>query len=128
MSHDASHPVAKSPRASAFWLFFALAMVLLLLFWGATVWLTRWQAGDAEPEESLRAEFRVKTLAEVRADDAKKLEAYAWIDRAKGTVQIPVTEAMKLVLPEINTQPKAAYPVATPAPAVAPTPAAPVKP
>lgn len=125
MSHDASNPVAKPPRASALWLFFALAMVLLLLFWGATVWLTRWQGGDAEPEETLRAEFRVKTLAEVRADDAKKLEAYAWVDRAKGSVQIPITEAMKLVLPEINTQPKAAYPVATPAPVAAPTPAAP---
>jgi hypothetical protein len=131
MSHDASNPVAKSPRASALWLFFALAMVLLLLFWGATVWLTRWQGGDAEPEEAARAEFRAKTLAELRADNAKKLEAYAWVDRAKGSVQIPITEAMKLVLPEINTQPKAAYPVATPAP-VAPTPsatpAAPVKP
>lgn len=132
MSHDASNPDAKFPRASALWMFFALAIVLLLLFWGATAWLTRWQGGDSEPEEAARAEFRAKTLAEVRADDAKKLEAYAWVDRAKGSVQIPITAAMKLVLPEINTQPKAAYPVATPAPVVAPTPtatpAAPAKP
>lgn len=106
-------------------MFFALAMVLLLLFWGATVWLTRWQGGDAEPEEAARAEFRAKTLAELRADNAKKLEAYAWVDRAKGSVQIPIAEAMKLVLPEINIQPKAAYPVAAPATAVPPTPAAP---
>ena len=91
--------------------------MLLLIFWGANIWLTRWQGGDAEPEESLRAEFRAKTLAELRANDAKKLESYAWVDRAKGSVQIPITEAMKLVVSEINnTKPHAAYPVATPPP------------
>lgn len=115
-------------------LVFAWAMALLLLFGGATLWLTGWQGGDADPEEAQRAEFRVKTLAELRADNAKKLESYAWVDRAKGSVQIPIAEAMKLVVADINkSQPRAAYPIATPAPAatpaaspsVAPTPATP---
>ena len=60
--------------------YFVSAVVMLLLFGGATLWLTRWQGGDADPEEAQRAEFRVKTLAELRADNAKKLESYAWVD------------------------------------------------
>lgn len=121
MSNDTSIPTAKTRKAPSVWPFFALAMVLLLIFWGANLWLTRWQAGNAEPEEAVRAEFRAKTLAELQADNAKKLESYAWVDRAKGSVQIPIAEAMKLVVSDINnTKPHAAYPVATPAPAPAP--------
>jgi len=97
-------------------------MVLLLLFGGATLWLTHWQGGDADPEEAQRAGLRIKTLAELRADNAKKLESYAWLDRAKGSVQIPIAEAMKLVLADINkTQPRTAYPVATPPPLATPS-------
>ena len=103
--------------------FFAWAMVLLLLFGGATLWLTGWQAGNADPEEARRAEFRAKTLAELRADNAKKLNSYAWVDRANGRVQIPIAEAMKLVLADINkTRPRAAYPAATPEPTATPAP------
>ncbi|MFA7344793.1 MAG: hypothetical protein WC003_10845 [Terrimicrobiaceae bacterium] len=126
MSDDSSNPAAKIPKAPAFWSFFLLAMLLLLLFCGANLWLTRGRGGDADPEEAQRAELRSKTLAELRADDAKKLESYAWVDRAKGSVQIPIAEAMKLVVAEINkSQPRAAYPVATPAPAAAPGPTGP---
>jgi len=124
MPNSASNPATKIPKSPALWLFFALAMALLLLFWGATTWLSGWQGGDANPEEAERAGFRTKTLAELRADNAKKLDSYAWIDRAKGRVQIPIAEAMKLVLAEINTPPRPAYPVATPEPAAAPSPAA----
>ena len=60
--------------------------------------------------------MRIKNLAELRAENSKKLDSYAWVDRAKGTVQIPITEAMRQVVSDINTQkPRAAYPVATPA-------------
>ena len=129
MSDDVSNPAEKARKAPFIWPFFALAMLLLLIFWGATIWLTRWQGGDAEPEESLRAEFRAKTLAELRANDAKKLESYAWVDRAKGSVQIPITKAMQLVVADINNiKPHTAYPVATPpppAPTASPSPAKP---
>ena len=124
MPNDASNPAAKIRKAPSFWLFFALAMALLFLFLGATIWLARWQSGDADPEEAARAEFRAKTLVELRAGNTRKLESYAWIDRAKGSVQIPIAEAMKLVLSEINTPPRAAYPVAAPEAAAAPPPAA----
>lgn len=129
MSHDAYKPAAQAPKIPGLWAFFLFALVLLFLFWGVNTWLTRWNAGNAEPEEVLRAEFRTKTLSDLRAEESTKLDTYAWVDRAKGTVQIPINEAMKLVLEDINSaQPRAAYPVATPAP-VAPTePVAPVAP
>ncbi|MEI6491680.1 MAG: hypothetical protein WCO94_03950 [Verrucomicrobiota bacterium] len=103
-------------------------MLLLILFWGATIWLTRWQGGDTDPEEAQRAELRIKTLAELRADDAKKLESYAWVNRSNGSVQIPIADAMKLVLAEINTQRRAAYPAATPVPTAMPAAPAPATP
>lgn len=121
MSHDDHRPAEQARKTPGLWAFFLFALVLLFLFWGVNTWLTRWNGGNAEPEEIQRAEFRSKTLAEMRAEDSKKLDAYAWVDRAKGTVQIPIAEAMKLVQEEINsTQPRAAYPVATPAAPVAP--------
>lgn len=129
MQKNAPDPAAKPPSRLALWLFFAAAMALLLLFWGATAWLAHGRGGDADPEEAARAEFRAKTLAELRADNAKKLETYAWVDRAKGSVQIPIEEAMKLVVADINnTRPRPAYPVATPAPAAAPSTPAPATP
>lgn len=97
--------------------FFLPAFLLLLLFWGVTMWLTRWQGGETEPEEAQRAVLRAKYLAELRADNVKKLGSYAWLDRTKGSVQIPITEAMKLTVAELATiPPHAAYPVATPVP------------
>lgn len=126
MPPAATHSAAK--RAPLFWVLFAF--VLLGLFWVATLWITRFQAGNPDPEEAARAELRSKTLAELHADDAKKLDSYAWIDRAKGTVQIPIQEAMLLVLPQLNANaPHAAYPVvAAPAISAPVTPAAPVAP
>jgi len=126
---DNSHmPTSRMSRQPLLWPFFVLGLLLLLLFWGVNMWLTRGLEGNVEPEEAQRAEVRAKNLAELRADDAKKLESYAWVDRAKGSVQIPIAEAMKLVAAELaSSPPRPAYPVATPAPAAAPaisTPAA----
>ena len=123
MPEENSNRTAQAKSLPGLRSFIVWAVVLLLLFGGATLWLTRWQGGDADPEEAQRAEFRVKTLAELRADNAKKLESYAWVDRANGSVRIPIAEAMKLVLADINkTQPRAAYPVATPGPTATPAP------
>jgi len=122
MPEEISNRIPQEQRPPGLRSFFAWAMLLPLLFGGATLWLTRWQGGGADPEEAQRAELRIKTLAELRADNAKKMESYAWVDRAKGSVQIPIAEAMKLVLADLNkTQPQAAYPIATPPPVATPT-------
>lgn len=101
-------------RQPAIWPFFIIGLAMLLLFWGINRWLTD-GGGNAEPEEAARAVLRIKNLADLRAENAAKLEKYAWVDRAKGSVQIPIKQAMDLVLPELNaSQPHAAYPIATP--------------
>jgi hypothetical protein len=111
-------------KPPAHWLFVFLGLALFLLFCGGTLWLTGWTAGNAEPEEAARAALRIKTLADLRADNAKKLGEYAWVDRAKGSVQIPIQRAMERVLPELNaSRPHAAYPIIVPvAPPATPTP------
>ena len=131
MSHEAS--ISGSRKAPSLWPFFALGLLMLLLFWGANKWLIGSGASNPEPEEAARAGLRTKNLADLRTENAQKLEKYAWADRAKGTVQVPIAEAMKLVLSDLNASaPRPAYPVvvtpAAPAPApaaAAPAPAAP---
>lgn len=63
------------------------------------------------------------------AENEIKLNTYAWVDQAKGSVQIPVAEAMKLVLANLNDiKPAPAYPVldsaGNPLPASTPVPSA----
>ena len=51
------------------------------------------------------------------AENAQKLQEYAWVDKAKGTVQIPIERAMELTIAELNSKkPTPAGPIATPAP------------
>lgn len=116
---------ATSTTRKQLWPFFLAGLVMILLFWGINKWLMG-GSGNPEPEEAARAEVRIKNLADLRAENAAKLEKYAWVDRAKGSVQIPVTQAMELVLPELNaSRPRAAYPVVTTPAAPAPAPAQP---
>jgi len=117
---------ATTRKQPALWPIFLAGLVMLLLFWGINKWVMD-GAGNPEPEEAARAEVRIKNLADLRVEEAAKLEKYAWVDRAKGSVQIPVAKAMEIVLPELNaSKPRAAYPVvAAPAPATAPASAQP---
>ncbi|MEI6033452.1 MAG: hypothetical protein WCS65_04105 [Verrucomicrobiae bacterium] len=120
-------PAPSKPPARR--MFFVLALALLFLFLGANAWLTGWAGGEADPEEAARAELRSKALAEVRADSAARLSRYAWVNRANGSVQIPIEQAIERVLPELNSsRPHAAYPIAQPAAAATPVPAQPARP
>ena len=107
------------------WRVLAGGMILLLLFVLAVKLLTG--LAPAPDEDAARAAERAKTYAELQAENAKKLENYAWADKAKGAVQIPIERAMGLVLAELNSkQPAPAGPISTPAPspAASPSPAA----
>ena len=50
-----------------------------------------------EDTEQLRGDARVKKLAALRAEDEVKLNHFGWINKEKGTVQIPIEHAMELV-------------------------------
>ena len=76
--------------------------------------------GACPDEDAARAAERAKAYPDLQAENAKKLENYAWADKAKGTVQIPIERAMELAIVELNSkQPAPAGPIATPAPSPA---------
>jgi len=113
------------------WLVLAGGFLLLLLFVIAVRLLTG--LAPAPQEDAARAAERTKAHQELEAENAKKLQNYAWVDKAKGTLQIPIERAMELAIVELNSKkPTAAGPIATPAPSPAaspaPAPAAPAAP
>ena len=46
---------------------------------------------------------RAQRLADLRAHEQQQATAYAWIDRPRGVVQLPLERAMTLTVQEINT-------------------------
>ncbi len=134
------HPATSNQPANkkpVFWIFIT-ALIGLTLFIGINNYLRGDTSSDLYPEDAARDEVRVKNLADLKTENEAKLHSYAWVDRAKGKIQIPIEEAMKLVLVEIGgKKPTATYPIvgvesamSAPAPAApvpaAPAPAAPV--
>ena len=109
-------------RSRPLWLVLTGGFLLLLLF----VIAVRLLMGLAPPpdEDVARAAERAKAHQELEAENTQKLQNYAWVDKAKGTVQIPIGRAMELAIVELNSKkPAAAGPIATPAPSPAASPA-----
>jgi len=97
------------------WILLPGAAVLLVLFWALSAWLSSAARPEGDPVENARSEERMKAMAALRTEDAKKLNSFAWVDRTTGAVQIPIDLAMELVLPELQSvKPRPAYPVASP--------------
>ena len=130
------HPATSNQPANkkpVFWIFIT-ALIGLTLFIGINNYLRGDTSSDLYPEDAARDEVRVKNLADLKTENEAKLHSYAWVDRAKGKIQIPIEEAMKLVLVEIGgKKPTATYPIvgvesamSAPAPAAPAAPAAPV--
>jgi hypothetical protein len=71
------------------------AVVVACLIFVALVWKMR-QYTTPEPLGAQRAAERTKALADSRGADADALNTVGWVDQAKGTVRIPIAEAMKL--------------------------------
>jgi uncharacterized protein (DUF58 family) len=106
-----------------FWLVLAGGFALLLIFIIAVRLLTA--VAPAPDADAARAAERAKAHQELEAENAQKLHQYAWVDKAKGTVQIPIERAMDLAIAELNSKhPTPAGPIATPAPSPAASPEA----
>ncbi len=73
---------------------------LLLVFLVAS----KWVAAPVPDEDAARSAERRKTLVTTQKDSRKKLESYAWANKEKGQVQIPIAHAMELTLSEINAK------------------------
>ncbi len=76
-----------------------LAALGACLIFAALVW-AMWHYTQPAPLGEDRAALRKKALADMRAADADQLNTYAILDPARGTVRLPINEAMKLVLRE----------------------------
>jgi hypothetical protein len=107
----------QSPAPFSTW----IGVVLLFALFGVMVLAVVGPAPRGDNYEQMRAENRAKKLKDARDEDAKALAGYAWVDKAKGTVRLPIDRAMELAVAELaNKKPASAYPVATPEPPAAP--------
>lgn len=110
-SATSHHEDSAGQKKPVFWIFVA-AFIGLGLFFAVNTLIFGKTGSTLTPEDPARDAERVKNLADLQAEDKTKLETFAWVDQAKGSVQIPIAEAMKLVLAELNAKkPAPAYPV-----------------
>jgi hypothetical protein len=107
----------QSPAPFSTW----VGVVLLFALFGVIVLAVIGPTPRGDNYEQMRAEARVKKLKDAREEDSKALAGYAWIDKTKGTVRLPIDRAMELTLADLaNKKPAPAYAIATPAASAAP--------
>ena len=102
----------QSPAPFSTW----FGVVLLMFLFLAIVVAVIGPSPRSDTYEQQRAQNREKKLKDLRDEDAKALTGYAWIDKNKGSVRIPIERAMQLTVADLaNKKPTAAGPIATPA-------------
>ena len=78
---------------------YGIAVIGTFLIMGVLVWaMIRYTTPP--PVGTQRAEERKKNLADQKAAEAAALEGYAWQDKEKGFVRVPLERAMELVVQE----------------------------
>ena len=92
-----------------------MGVVLLFVLFGAIVLAVIGPMPRGSDYEQKRAKAREEKLKIARDEDAKALTSYAWIDKNKGVVRVPISRAMELTVAELaKKKPAPAYPIATP--------------
>lgn len=110
MEHPTHNPGSERPRS--IWPMFAGAFLLFLLFGVAVQWIVSSTDRTTFDEEAQRAVQRMEILAKVNEENAALTTTYGWLDRAKGTVRIPVDRAVELAVAKLaQIAPHPAYPV-----------------
>ncbi len=108
---------AQSPAPFSTW----LGVVLLFALFGAIVVAVVGPSPRGDTYEQMRAETRAKKLKDARDEDAKVLTTYAWVDKNKGTVRLPIDRAMELTVADLaNKNPAPAYAITAPESSAAP--------
>ena len=98
-----------------------LGVVLLFALFGAIVVAVIGPSPRGDTYEQMRAEARAKKLKDARDEDVKALTTYAWIDKNKGTVRLPIDRAMELTVADLaNKKPTSAYAITAPESSAAP--------
>jgi hypothetical protein len=98
-----------------------VGVVLLFALFGVIVVAVIGPTPRGDSYEQMRAEARAKKLKDAREEDSKALTSYAWIDKNKGTVRLPIDRAMELTVADLaNKKPAPAYAIAVPESSAAP--------
>ena len=97
-----------------------IGTVLLFLFFGLLVLVVFAAIPRKDNYEDKRAKARAEKLKNAQEETNKALKNYAWIDKNKGTVRVPIERAMELTVAELAAKkPMPAGPIATPEPSPA---------
>ncbi|MDP9003479.1 MAG: hypothetical protein M3N12_01665 [Verrucomicrobiota bacterium] len=92
-----------------------VGVVLLFAFFGLLALVVLGAAPRGTKYEKTRAKARVEKLKTLNEQNTNALKTYAWVDKTKGTVRIPINDAMKLTVAELSQKkPAPANPIATP--------------
>lgn len=92
-----------------------IGLVLLFAFFGLLAWVVIGASPRGNSYEEKRAKARSEKLQAARDETTKALTTYAWVDKNKGVVRIPIADAMKLTVTELAQKaPAPANPIATP--------------
>ena len=86
---------------------YVIAILGAFLIVAGLVWAMRHYSQPPALGED-RAKVRAKALAELREDEADKLQNPGWVDPTKGLVRLPVAVAMKMVERDWGENPAAA--------------------
>lgn len=92
-----------------------IGVVLLFAFFGLLALVVIGASPRGNTYEKKRAKARAEKLQAAREETTKALTTYAWVDKNKGVVRVPITNAMKLTVAELAQKtPAPANPIATP--------------
>ncbi|PYJ32704.1 MAG: hypothetical protein DME79_08205 [Verrucomicrobia bacterium] len=92
-----------------------LGVVLLFALFGVIVLAIIGPMPRGSDYEETRAKKRMENLKTAQEDAEKALNTYAWVDKNKGVVRIPIGRAMELTATDLaQKKPVAAGPIATP--------------
>src|SRR5712664_3758286 len=91
-----------------------LGVVLLFALFGVIVLAIIGPMPRGSDYEEMRAKKRMENLKTAQEDAEKALNTYAWVDKNKGVVRIPIGRAMELTATDLaQKKPVAAGPIAT---------------
>src|SRR5438270_8637157 len=92
-----------------------LGVVLLFALFGVIVLAIIGPMPRGSDYEETRAKKRMENLKTAQEDAEKALNTYAWVDKNKGVVRIPISRAMELTVADLaQKKPATAAPIATP--------------
>lgn len=90
-----------------------IGVVLLFAFFGLLALVVISLSPRGNSYEEKRAKVRVEKLMAAHEENMKALTTYAWVDKTKGVVRIPISEAMQLTVVELAQKaPAPANPIA----------------